>query len=95
MAVVLRTAKAEDDLVELWLYITHDNPDAADRLLEEVDQKCALLAENPRLGRERPEIAQGLRCLPVGNFLILYRVLEDGIEAVRVVYGARRLDRLP
>jgi len=27
MAIVRRTAKAEDDLVEFWLYIVQDNPD--------------------------------------------------------------------
>ena len=94
MASVRRTAKAEEDLVDLWLYIAQDNTDAADRLLEELDRKCALLAENPALGRERPEIAPGLRCLPVGSYLILYRVVEDGVEAVRIVHGARRIEGL-
>jgi len=54
MAVVRRTARAEDDLVDIWLYIAADNPDAADRLLEEIDRKCLLLAANPLLGRPRP-----------------------------------------
>ncbi len=59
MPSVRRTAKAEEDLVDLWLYIAQDNTDAADRLLEEPDRKCALVAENPAPGRERPEITQG------------------------------------
>jgi toxin ParE1/3/4 len=92
MAVVHCTARAEDDLVDIWLYITADNPNAADRLLEEIDRKCALLAGNPLLGRARPDIAPELRYLPVGNYLILYRALSEGIEVVRVIHGARRLD---
>jgi toxin ParE1/3/4 len=53
-----------------------------------------LLASNPLLGRARPEIAPELRYLPIGNYLILYRELEEGIEVVRVVHGATRLDGL-
>ncbi len=94
MPVIRRTAKAEEDLVDIWIYIAHDNPDAADRLLEEIDRKFVLLAENPRLGRARPDIAPEFRHWPVGNYLILYRLVTDGIEVVRVVHGARRFDRL-
>jgi toxin ParE1/3/4 len=39
-------------------------------------------------------IAPDLRYLPIGNSLILYRELEEGIEVFRVVHGARRLDGL-
>jgi len=94
MPVIRRTARAEDHLVDIWIYIAHDNPDAADRLLEEIDRKFVLLSENPRLGRARPDIAPEFRHWPAGNYLILYRLLPDGIEVVRVVHGARRLDRL-
>lgn len=94
MAVIHRTAKAEEDLVEIWRYIAAENPEAADGLLEQIDRKCFLLAENPLLGRARPDIASELRYSPVGNYLILYRVQSSGIEVVRVVHGAKRLDRL-
>jgi toxin ParE1/3/4 len=40
----------------------------------------------------RPDIAQDLPCFPVGKYLILDRLLPDGIDVVRVVHGARRLD---
>jgi toxin ParE1/3/4 len=63
-------------------------PDAADRLLERIDDKCALLAENPQLGRSRPDIAPGFRYFPIGSYLILYRTVENGIEVVRVAHGA-------
>ena len=31
MPDVRRTAQAEEDLIDLWLYIAQDNPGAADR----------------------------------------------------------------
>jgi hypothetical protein len=30
----------------------------------------------------------------VGRYLILYRIIPEGIEVVRVVQGSRRLDNL-
>ena len=49
MPGIRRTAQAEEDLIDLWLYIAQDNPSAADRLLDEIEDKCSLLAANPRL----------------------------------------------
>lgn len=88
------TAQAEVDLIELWWYIAQDNPGAADRLLDEIEDKCSLLAANPQLGPARPDIAPDCRSFPVGRYLILYRLIPDGIEVVRVVQGSRRLDDL-
>jgi toxin ParE1/3/4 len=39
----------------------------------------------------RSDIAQGVRHFPVGNYLILYRVDDEGVEIVRYVHGRRRL----
>jgi toxin ParE1/3/4 len=61
MPDIRRTAQAEEDLIELWLYIAHDNPGAADRLLDEIEDKCLLLAANPQLGPARPDIAEDCR----------------------------------
>lgn len=73
--------------------MAEDNPDAADRLLDELEESIALLAENSYLGPARPDIAPELRYHPVGNYL-LYRILKDGIELVRAVHGARNWLRL-
>jgi toxin ParE1/3/4 len=43
------------------------------------------------MGPARPDIARELRYHPVGNHLLLYRVIQGGIEIVRVVHGARDL----
>ena len=50
-----------------------------------------MLAKNPGIGQSRPDISPELRYFPVGNYLILYREIKDGIEIVRVVHGARYL----
>jgi toxin ParE1/3/4 len=91
---VHRTRQSEEDLVEIWIYVADDSPRAADELLEKIEAKCSLLAANPELGAARDDIAPSLRFLPVGRYLILYRIREDGIEVVRVVHGARYLPNL-
>ncbi|MER2626482.1 MAG: type II toxin-antitoxin system RelE/ParE family toxin [Accumulibacter sp.] len=94
MPTVQRTAQADEDLIDIWIYIAQDNPDAADHLLDEFENKFALLAGQPRLGAARSDIAPGVRHFPVGSYLILYREIDPGIEVVRVVHGARRLNDL-
>lgn len=94
MATIQRTAQAEEDLIEIWIYIAQDNPRAADRVLDEIEQRFFALVENPLMGRLRPDIAPELRYFVVGNYLILYRTISDGIQIVRVVHGARDLPNL-
>ena len=94
MAVFQKTAQAEEDLIDIWLYIAQDNPTAADQMLDTFEEKGVLLAENPELGQSRPDIADDFRYLPVKRYLMLYRVITGGIELVRVVQGMRLLSAL-
>ena len=91
MGRIQRTPRADQDLEELWFFIAQDDPAAADRWLDTLEEKIALLADNPLMGPARPDIARELRYHPVGNHLLLYRVIQGGIEIVRVVHGARDL----
>jgi len=91
MGRIQRTPRADLDLEEIWFFIPQDDPAAADRWLDTLEEKIALLADNPLMGPSRPDIARELRYHPVGSHLLLYRVIRDGIEIVRVVHGARHL----
>ena len=44
-----------------------------------------MLADNPRLGPARPDIAEGPRLFPIQCCVILFREPADGIEIVRIV----------
>ncbi len=94
MSQVLHTELAKLDLLEIWAYIAEDNPNAADKLLDNIDEACALLGANPKLGQARPDIATGMRYLPLKNYLILYQEQPTGIEVVRVIHGSRDLHAL-
>jgi toxin ParE1/3/4 len=92
--ILVRTPRAIEDLIEIWTYVARDDRAAADRLLDSLDARMAVLREQPYLGRARADLAPGLRSLTEGSYLILYRVALDRIEIVRCVHGARRLRRL-
>jgi len=94
MSVIQRTAQAEEDLIEIWIYIAQDNPGAAERVLDDIEQRSHALADNPLMGRLRPDIAPELRYFAVGSYLILYRTVQNGIQIVRVIHGARDLPNL-
>lgn len=94
MPVIQRTAQAEEDLIEIWIYIAQDNPEAADRVLDDIKQRFHVLADNPLMGRLRPDIAPELRYFTAGKYLILYRTVQDGVQIVRVIHGARDLSHL-
>jgi toxin ParE1/3/4 len=83
------SAEAQRDLDEIWDYIAGDNWRAADALIDEVEERFRLLSEQPLLGQDRPDLAPGLRFIPVGSYLIFYVPLSDGVEVVRVTHGAR------
>ncbi|MER8722748.1 type II toxin-antitoxin system RelE/ParE family toxin [Mesorhizobium sp. M1027] len=46
----------------------------------------------PLLRCAREDIAPGIRHLIVGEYLTLYRVVEEAIEIVRVLHGRRKID---
>ena len=88
------TPAAEADLAELMDYVALDNPVAALRLIDRIEQACRMLGERPLLGGAGPELAPQARSWVVGEYLILYRPCPDGVDIVRVVHGARYLDDL-
>lgn len=94
MPEILRRPDAEADLDGIWLYIAQDSPTNANRLIDLIEDRCRLLAENPMMGRSRPELASDLRSFPVGNYIIFYIPLEDGIEVIRVIRGDRDIEAL-
>lgn len=88
------TPEASRDLEGISDFIAHDNPVAALRVIDDIEEKCKALAQMPEMGRLRPELVPGLRSLTVGNYLIFYRPTDHGIDVVRIAHGSRDLPRL-
>ena len=91
MAAVFFTRQAREDLIDIWLHIAADDPGAADRVLDRLEMAAMNLIENPRMGPARDDIRRGLRYLVSDTYLVLYRIIDGGVEIVRVVHGRRDL----
>jgi len=91
--VILRPS-AFDDLEIIWQYIAEENIARADAFLDTINTTFLRLAAAPQAGRSRPELFSDLLSFPVGRYLIFYFALQDGIEIVRVLHGARDIDNI-
>lgn len=89
MAAYRHTARAEQDLIDIWLAIAADSPAAADMVLDTLDEKARMLAGNPNIGVARDDIMPGLRYFPWRNYLVFYHIVDDTIEVYRFIHGAR------
>jgi antitoxin ParD1/3/4/toxin ParE1/3/4 len=89
------TREALQDLDELWLYIAHDNPDAADRIVANILDACGRLGEMPGLGHTREDLTERpVRFWPVGRYLVIYRPDRTPIDIIAVLHGARDVPRV-
>jgi toxin ParE1/3/4 len=87
---LFRTSEAIADLDGIWDYIARDSPAAADRMLDELTERFALLLKSPEIGEPQPKLADGsYRRVTCRSYVIYYRPLDDGIVLVRVLHGAR------
>jgi len=81
--------KAEDDIVEIYIDgASRFGIAQADHYHEKIERMIELLAENPRMARERFEISPPVRIHPFQSHLIVYTVDENGdIFIVRIRHG--------
>jgi len=94
MTFVRTRPQAEADLEEIWWYIAQDSPDAADGFLDQIEERCAVLAQFPLMGTAREDLLPSLRSLVVGSYVVFYLPVNGGIEIVRVLHGKRDLEAL-
>jgi toxin ParE1/3/4 len=92
--------QAREDLLEIYVTIGFDNPEAAERFYTTVEAKVDGLTHHPRLGPRRPDIRPATRMLVEGPYLILYETrpnTDEGpiaeVDIVRVVDGRRDLTK--
>ncbi|HEY2411984.1 MAG TPA: type II toxin-antitoxin system RelE/ParE family toxin [Pirellulaceae bacterium] len=94
MPKIILDQDAKADLLEIWRYIATDNPTAADRVLDRIWDGFRVIARFPNGGTARPELAPGLRCYSVRNYIIFFRPAKNGVEVARVLHGARDIDSI-
>jgi toxin ParE1/3/4 len=91
MSRLLIRPEAKVDLDDIWFYIAQDNPNNADRFLNQIQETSLSLANYPQMGTVRNELKADLRSHTIGNYLIFYFPLENGIDIVRVLHRSRNI----
>jgi toxin ParE1/3/4 len=82
------------DLEQIIDYFSNRNIEAGERFINEFEKKCKNLANFPNMGRSYDDVKPSLRGLPLAGYIIFYRIVNDGIEIIRVVSGYRDLESL-
>jgi len=85
---------ASRDLNAITDYFAANNLDAGERFFREFNRKCQQLVAFPNSGKSYAQIRPDLRGLSFEGYIIFYRVLNDGIEILRVVSGRRNFPSL-
>jgi len=81
---------AVQDLNEIWEYVASDNPDAADRFVEEIYQTIQSLVPFPFVGHSRPDLTnRPLRFHVVREYIIAYAPEEKPFVVIAVLHGRR------
>lgn len=93
-SAIRQTARARADLLAIWEDVASDDPAAADRLFDRLEARVRILETFAEAGRARPDIAPDARMLVERPYLILYRLVPEGVQVVRMLHGARYIDRL-
>jgi len=96
MARVVRTHSARRDLKEIGRYIARQSQSLqiALRFLDRIDDKCSLYATQPEMGSPRPDLAENVRCFPVGDYVVFYEPHRGGIRVLLVTHGSRDIPKL-
>jgi plasmid stabilization system protein ParE len=82
------------DMEGISTFIAADDPDAADRIIEEFFAAFDQLAAWPRSGHVRPDLAERqVRFWPVRSYLVVYRELANGIQIAAILHASRDIPR--
>jgi plasmid stabilization system protein ParE len=77
------------DLNDIWEYIARDSTNAANLVLDDLESAVNLLANNPLIGHQRPDLSsRPTRFWLVHSYLIAY-IPEQPIIVTAILHGRR------
>jgi toxin ParE1/3/4 len=90
---VIVSGQADRDLIEIYVYVHQQSPQAAERIAADIRRCIADIALFPRRGAPRSNIAPGVRSAFVRPYQIFYAVRQHHVEILRVLHGSRDIKR--
>ena len=83
----LQTARA--DLLAIVDYISVDNPVAAQRVKDDIEEKVGTLARFPGMGR-RGRVNGTRELVALSSYVVVYQDTSDIIRILRVLHAAQQ-----
>ena len=79
--------RAQGDLDEIWTYTTKRwGVDQAEIYIREIGKHIEAVAARPAMGRACPEIRDGYHRYRAASHVLFYRLIDDGIDVVRILH---------
>lgn len=87
MAAFRFSRRAEADLLSIGAYTLRTwGKDQAAYYIDDLEECCRMLAENPALGRSCDDVRPGLRRMERGRHVVFYREEAGGILVSRILH---------
>lgn len=87
MPQYLRARRADEEIISA---IALENPSAAANMVDRFDEVFHRLAEFPLIGEQhRSSRRRSVRLFPVGNYVVYYRPVQEGVLIMPVWHAAR------
>lgn len=83
------TPKAEMDLLTIWSYIADNNIEAADRIVDTIEESFVNISLHPHIGRRSVHYPEEMRYVVVGKHLVIYGVTDEDVLIYRIVHSSR------
>lgn len=94
MYEVRKSAEAEEDLVDVWMYSLREwGIRQADKYLDVLEAGFAQLETNAKLGKSRDDLRPGYRSLAINRHIVYYTVEESVIRVIRVLHDQMEPDQ--
>jgi toxin ParE1/3/4 len=85
MPVFRVTPRARDDLQNIGRYTEqHWGKAQRNTYLKALERRFEWLADNPRLGKYRPDVGERYLSFPQGEHVIFYLIAEAGIDIIGI-----------
>lgn len=95
MARIYFRPQVRTDLEDIADYIAEQAGDDRARIfLRKIYSQMQIYASQPKAGRNRDELKQGMRSFVHNRYVVFYQPVKDGIMIIRVLHGSRDLNAI-
>ncbi len=94
MRQITRSTLAESDYRAIIEYLLEYSEPAADKFANDLTSRLRMIADQPRMGRERDDLASGVRSTVVGRYVVFYRYSDVEMVVLRIIHGSRDIPRV-